>query len=302
MNVEQIEDALRRQVALAEPTRSNGWRSRRLRDLRPLSSALAPRGPRLQSEGTWRSQSVATRSSAAATARRDGRNARTRRGWVRGARTRGRARDRKDGALGAGRAAAEERGFRILWSRPARSDAQLSLGVFGDLFSTVASGLTFSILGPQRRALDVALLRADPNGLGRGPANSLGRDPRPRSSPRGRVAAPARRRRRAVGRPAASSVSSGSRCAASKAGPSAPSWRPVGGGQDRRPARGRAAGRIGRALPPRTSLVAALHRLFELRLGRSFPRLVVRNIETASGATRSTPSRSGVRSSGVTRT
>ena len=65
----------------------------------------------------------------------------------------------------AGRAAAEERGFRVLSSRPARSDALLSLGVFGDLFSDVSPGLLFQLPGPQRRALDVALLRVDPEGV-----------------------------------------------------------------------------------------------------------------------------------------
>jgi len=66
----------------------------------------------------------------------------------------------------AGRAAAEERGFRTLSSRPARSDAQLSLGVFGDLFSPVSPELLSRLPGPQRRALDVALLRADPEDVG----------------------------------------------------------------------------------------------------------------------------------------
>ena len=55
----------------------------------------------------------------------------------------------------AGRAVAEERGFGVLSSRPARSDAQLSLGVFGDLFSTVSPELLSHLPGPQRRALDI---------------------------------------------------------------------------------------------------------------------------------------------------
>ncbi len=60
------------------------------------------------------------------------------------------------------RAAAGRRGFRVLASRPGRADAQLALAGFGDLFSVVPSELVESLPVPQRRALDVALLRAEP--------------------------------------------------------------------------------------------------------------------------------------------
>src|SRR5512133_4294397 len=65
----------------------------------------------------------------------------------------------------AGRAAAEERGFRVLSSRPAGSEAQLPLGVFGDVFSAVPAELLQELPDPQRRVLEVALLRADPEGV-----------------------------------------------------------------------------------------------------------------------------------------
>jgi DNA-binding CsgD family transcriptional regulator len=64
----------------------------------------------------------------------------------------------------AARGAAEERGFRVLASRPARSEAQLPLGGFGDLFGGVAGDLLARLPEPQRRALEIALLRTEPEG------------------------------------------------------------------------------------------------------------------------------------------
>lgn len=65
----------------------------------------------------------------------------------------------------AGRTAAAGRGFRVLSSRPARSEAQLPLGVFGDLFAEVPADLLDRLPSPQRQALEVAFLRADPEGV-----------------------------------------------------------------------------------------------------------------------------------------
>ncbi len=183
----------------------------------------------------------------------------------------------------AGRAAAEERGFRILSSRPARSDAQLSLGVFGDLFSTVSPGLLSRLPGPQRRALDVALLRADPEGVAV--------DQRTLS-----VATLGLVRLLAAESPLLLAVDDVQWADESSVGVLGFAVRrlegwPVGallaargGGQDQlvELAAGLPAGSVERCHLGPLSL-AALHRLFELRLGRSFPRLVVRNIETASG-------------------
>ena len=183
----------------------------------------------------------------------------------------------------AGRAAAQERGFRILSSRPARSDAQLSLGVFGDLFSTVSPGLLSRLPGPQRRALDVALLRADPEGVAV--------DQRTLS-----VATLGLVRLLAAESPLLLAVDDVQWADESSVGVLGFAVRrlegwPVGallaargGGQDQvvELAAGLPAGSVERCHLGPLSL-AALHRLFELRLGRSFPRLVVRNIETASG-------------------
>jgi DNA-binding CsgD family transcriptional regulator len=183
----------------------------------------------------------------------------------------------------AGRAAAEERGFRILSSRPARSDAQLSLGVFGDLFATVSPGLLSRLPGPQRRALDVALLRADPEGVAV--------DQRTLS-----VATLGLVRLLAAESPLLLAVDDVQWADESSVGVLGFALRRLegwsvgsllavrGGGQDQlvELVDGLPAGSVERCHLGPFSL-AALHRLFELRLGRSFPRLVVRNIETASG-------------------
>ena len=183
----------------------------------------------------------------------------------------------------AGRAAAEERGFRILSSRPARSDAQLSLGVFGDLFSPVSPELLSRLPGPQRRALDVALLRADPE--------DVGVDQRTLS-----VATLGLVRLLAAASPVLLAVDDVQWADESSLGVLGFALRrlegwPVGallaargGGHDQlvELESGLPVGTVERCHLGPLSL-AALHRLFELRLGRSFPRLVVRNIETASG-------------------
>ena len=182
-----------------------------------------------------------------------------------------------------GRAAAEERGFRVLSSRPARSDVQLSLGVFGDLFSTISSELLARLPEPQRRALDVALLRADPEGA------SV--DQRTLS-----VATLGLVRLIAAESPLLLAVDDVQWADESSVGVLGfalrrlESW-PVGallaaraGGEGHHLdlVAGLTEGSLERCRLGPLSL-AALHRLFEQRLGRSFPRLVVRRIETATG-------------------
>ena len=63
----------------------------------------------------------------------------------------------------AGRTAAAEQGLRVLVSRPASADAHLPLGALGDLLGAVSPEVLSRLPGPQRRALEVALLRAEPN-------------------------------------------------------------------------------------------------------------------------------------------
>src|SRR5438876_7903299 len=60
-------------------------------------------------------------------------------------------------------ARAEQRGFRVLSCRPAEAEAKLSYAALADLLSPLEKA--FRILpGPQRRAIDAALLRDDPRG------------------------------------------------------------------------------------------------------------------------------------------
>ena len=58
----------------------------------------------------------------------------------------------------AGVALARARGYRTLTARPARADATLPLGTFGDLFGGVSPDELARLPRPQRRALEVALL------------------------------------------------------------------------------------------------------------------------------------------------
>jgi DNA-binding CsgD family transcriptional regulator len=59
-------------------------------------------------------------------------------------------------------ATAAGRGYKVLSARPARSESQLPLGVYGDLFSAVAPGVIQGLPAPQRDAFEIAMLRADP--------------------------------------------------------------------------------------------------------------------------------------------
>jgi len=59
---------------------------------------------------------------------------------------------------------ARDRGCNAFECRPVESEANLAFAALSDLLSDVASTSYDSLPGPQRRALDVALLRAEPDG------------------------------------------------------------------------------------------------------------------------------------------
>lgn len=61
---------------------------------------------------------------------------------------------------------AEGRGFQVAISRPAGSEATLTYAALGDLLADVADELAVALPDPQRRALDIALLRAEGSGRG----------------------------------------------------------------------------------------------------------------------------------------
>ncbi|HEV3067750.1 MAG TPA: LuxR family transcriptional regulator [Streptosporangiaceae bacterium] len=57
---------------------------------------------------------------------------------------------------------ARGRGWQVLTCRPVQSEAALSFSALGDLLEPVPEAALGALPGPQRRALDVALLRAEP--------------------------------------------------------------------------------------------------------------------------------------------
>jgi hypothetical protein len=57
---------------------------------------------------------------------------------------------------------ARHRGWQVLTCRPVQAEAALSFSALGDLLEPVADAAFSGLPGPQRRALDVALLRAEP--------------------------------------------------------------------------------------------------------------------------------------------
>ncbi len=59
---------------------------------------------------------------------------------------------------------AEKRGYRVLSCRPAETETKLSLSAMADLLEPVPSEAFTPLPEPQRRALEVALLRAEPGG------------------------------------------------------------------------------------------------------------------------------------------
>jgi hypothetical protein len=60
--------------------------------------------------------------------------------------------------------AASERGLRVLSARPSGAEAQLSFTTLIDLCDGIDPATLDRVPGPQRAALEVALLRADPTG------------------------------------------------------------------------------------------------------------------------------------------
>ena len=59
---------------------------------------------------------------------------------------------------------AQRRSLEVLECRPVQAEAQLSFAALADLLVDVPEAVFDELPGPQRRALDVALLRADPEG------------------------------------------------------------------------------------------------------------------------------------------
>ena len=77
-----------------------------------------------------------------------------------------------DGAAGIGKTAlfdrarqlAGERGWTGLSARPAEPEAHLTYAALSDLLAAVPPAVIGELAGPERQALDVALLRAEPEG------------------------------------------------------------------------------------------------------------------------------------------
>jgi DNA-binding CsgD family transcriptional regulator len=64
----------------------------------------------------------------------------------------------------AGLEAAAARSYRVLACRPIESEAQLAYAALGDLLADVSDDAMAELPGPQRQALEVALLRSEPEG------------------------------------------------------------------------------------------------------------------------------------------
>jgi DNA-binding CsgD family transcriptional regulator len=181
--------------------------------------------------------------------------------------------------------AAHARGWLVLASRPARSEQALTLGALSDVFGGLPDDALAVLPEPQRHALEVALLRAEPSGrlpdqralsvAAAGLLRSLALDHRPvllaiddaQWLDESSAVVLAYAVRRLADRPLrlVVSVRTGLGSAASDA-------------------------IVGAAPPDRLERIAvgplplgSLHRLFEARLGRSYPRLALLQIEAASG-------------------
>jgi AAA ATPase domain len=61
-----------------------------------------------------------------------------------------------------GLAAADGRSYPVLACRPNDAEAQLAYAAVGDLLAEIPDAVLDELPGPQRRALEVALLRAEP--------------------------------------------------------------------------------------------------------------------------------------------
>jgi DNA-binding CsgD family transcriptional regulator len=181
-------------------------------------------------------------------------------------------------------AAAERAGFRILRSRPAHAELGLTLGGLTDLFDEIDEGVLAGLPDPQRHALEVALLRIAPSGT----------LPDQRALA---VAVAGVLRLLAASGPVLVAIDDAQWLDASSAAILEYAVRrlvdhPVGLLASVRPGSDHdIAPGVPSTLPSErvTRLrlgplpLASLHRLFVLRLGRSFPRLVLVRIEASSG-------------------
>ena len=77
----------------------------------------------------------------------------------------------------AGIEAARERGTRVLHARAAEAETKLSFAALSDLLQPVGVKTLGRLPAPQRHAVDVALLRADPAGDALEPRTIAGVDP-----------------------------------------------------------------------------------------------------------------------------
>jgi DNA-binding CsgD family transcriptional regulator len=181
--------------------------------------------------------------------------------------------------------AARARGWLVLASRPARSEQALTLGALSDVFGGLPDDASAVLPEPQRHALEVALLRAEPSG-------------RPPDQRALSVAAAGLLRSLAFeGRPVLLAIDDAQWLDESSAVVLAYAIRrladrPLGLVVSVRTGLASAASDaiLGAAPPDRLERIAvgplplgSLHRLFEARLGRSFPRLALLQIEAASG-------------------
>ena len=136
--------------------------------------------------GAARAESASSRRWVAYARRRARRSRRLRR--------RGRAGDREDDAVGSGRCVrARARLPRTDLPGLAGSEVQLSFAALGDLLEDVLDETLSELPRPQRRALEVALLLEDPQGLATRPASDRPRRPRsvsPSSPRRGPCSSP----------------------------------------------------------------------------------------------------------------
>jgi hypothetical protein len=113
---------------------------------------------------------------------------------------------------------AAERAYHVVSCRPVEAETQLGYAALGDMLAAVPEGVVARLPSPQRHAIDVALLRAEPEGEGsrrdrhaRRPPAARRRRPDDRRDRRRTVARPAFGGR-ARGSPSGGSRTSGSDC------------------------------------------------------------------------------------------
>ncbi len=179
---------------------------------------------------------------------------------------------------------ASARGWRVLSARPARSEQALTLGGLTDLLDGIDDDALADLPAPQRRALEIALLRVEPTGTA------------PEQRTLSVAVAGLLRLLARVDRPVLVAIDDAQWLDDSTAAILAYALRRPAD----RPIALLAAVRTGAETPASDGLLgalpaeriewirvgpmhlASLHRLFQVRLGRSFPRLVLARIEAAS--------------------